>query len=691
MNKTQIIIKNSGKIKRPVLFCLIIILIIGQFLITVPAMQLNHESVQDLNVDPVLSGTRAGNSTFSDREIFSVHGGSLAGGLRAGNFDADKYSELIVVGGSSEGRVNLIDYNVDNDTFDSELLWWDPNGGLIDVTIGEVDGLHAGPEILVGGFSGNLTLLYYDGPNKVNNITIWNATKQSAGSPKLNHIFGIAVADLDDRYSGSEIVVLDAATYYLYILTNNNDVWSETRVPMGDLPRSMSIGDFDISHDGDEILVMCVNGTVYKVALDTSSYNWTVVEIFKDTNTPFSAVIDDFNTTHTGNEIIMAGLSNNTIMFWGSGDVWYNRTLWRAPGGLEGVAYGDFDHLHDGSELCITGYSKTAVMLYETGSGSGTGWKDELIYDDPDPLLTELNGVLIIDYTTDPGLELIIIGSRGKVRMLTFEPPDFSLSTPSEHKTLTTGEFTTFQINLNTFSGYSSKVMLNLTGLPPQSTFNLSRSILEVSTEPDRVTNRAVLTIETSETTPAGNYTIFIKGTGINDDRVRFLNLSLGINPIPPVPDFILIIQPITITRNVSLEQYYADFKVWFEPLNSFDGNVIITIDDDFINSPEVKNKLTFSIPIHAENADLKLKHSKSVELDVEYYEEPDVIKNGDETDGTMHQRVGIVLMIIVIIVLLLFMFKRMREITKIEQKRRSERKQQYRDRDPRHRKRKRF
>ena len=402
-----------------------------------------------------------GSSYYIKELNYSIHGGSLAGGVDYGNFDNDSYQEMLVVGGSSEGRLNLIEYNLVDNDFESHLLWWDPNGALVDVAVGELNETLSGPEILVGGFSGNLTLLNYNGVTAANQ-TIWS-------SKNYTSIFGLAIGELDGTV-GNEIAIADGSNLEVYILTFNNGSWSEITVEVDDPPRNVFIGDFDQNHLGNELLVTCINGTVYRVTYETNQ--WSAFEIFRDSQAALSVVIDDLNATHPGSEVVLASLSWNVTLLWGSGTNWYNKTVWHASGALEGIAYGDFDHLHEGKELCITGYSNTAIMLYETEAS----WYNEIIFYDPNPLQTELNGALIADfYPHNSGDELIINGFTGTIWMLVFRPPDFNLSSPFNYKTTTPGKFTTFFINLEKYSEYNLSVTLTLKNMPPNTTYALVR------------------------------------------------------------------------------------------------------------------------------------------------------------------------------------------------------------------------
>lgn len=650
-----------------------------------PENELPQQSLPDTKTT---TGCRsAQRSTYSTQNIHNIHGGSLAGGVAAENFDDDEYLELIFVGGSSDGRTSLVDYNDETDEFSPQTLWWDPNGGLLEVEVAELDNTKAGREILVGGFSGNLTLLYFNDNGTVGNITIWNTSN-------LNHIFGIAVGDVNDDYSGNEIAVVDATAQMVYILTYDGNAWDDVTIAVNDVPRGVYIGDFDQSHQGDEVLVLCVNGTVYGILYEND--NWSTVEIFKDSNSPMSAAIVELNNTNPGNEIIIASLSRNATLLWGSGSNWYNEIVWRAEGALEGIAFGDFDRLHAGDELCIAGYSNTAEMIYEVTPG----WYNETIFYDPDPLQSELNGAIVADfYPPNPGTELLVIGYRGPVWMLIFQPPNFELFATTESQKVMAGEFATYNVNLLTYSGYDSDVTLTLSGLPPGCTYDFSRETLSPTVGTEE-TDSSVLTIFTTTTTPASNYTLSITGTSSKDSRKRFLNITLDVEA-SPVPDFIVKITPRESNLNISKNQYNAEFSVEIEPINQFDDEVRIYIPEEFLNSPDVKDKFQYeiskntiglddvsviniivsrdvtesfdlSIPIRAENTDLDLVYTTEIDLNVIYYKSPPS-DDGPDAPEEMHRWVSIGIMLAVIIVISLFMIKRMRDITKIEQKRREE------------------
>jgi hypothetical protein len=649
------------------------------------------------------SGTRSRLSTFNAMDIAHVHGGSLAGALEPGNFDDDELTELVVVGGSSAGEVNVIDYNLENSSFISDLVWWDPNGALVDAAVGELDSSNSRPEILVGGYSGNLTMLKYDSGILANNVTLWNTSQQTANISKLNYIFGIDIGNLDSRYPGNEIAVADASTYFVYILTNSGGTWQEHKIPLDDIPRNLVVGDFDSSHAGSELLVLCINGIVYKVESGPTAGNWTVVELFVDSDTPFNAVFADFDPAHTGNEIIITGLSEKTTLVWGEGDSWNHTVLWRAPGALEGIAYGDFDLAHDGNELCLAGYSNTAIMLYE----SPPGWYDELIYSDPDPLQTELNGVVISDiYPDNPGTELVIIGFTGKVRMLTFVQPDFDLTLTSASKKVVAGEFTSVQVIIEVISNYESPIRLTIAGLPQGSTYNFSKVVVDPNSpngnrdidRSDEPTINSVLTIYTSASTPTGTYDLTITGTGIDDNKIKTTIFKLE---VLPRPEFELEVRPEQVTLNLSKDQFHTEFVIEIKALHGFTGITDLEIDASFFTSlsPELSDNIDFDIkpkeidvngtatinisissklktpatliiPIKATNLDQEIEKTYSVQLTIEYTEPED----SDSEPTFIEGYIALGMLTAVIVILLTFMIKRFRQMSERQENWRAQR-----------------
>jgi hypothetical protein len=608
-----------------------------------------------------------------------------------GNFDSDSSQELVLVGGSSEGRVILLDYNSSSREFESNWLWWDPNGALMDVVAADLDETYQGSEILVGGFSGNLTQLSFDNKRSIKNKTIWN-TPINENTKKYTNIFGLAAGDVNKNAPGVEIAVADATNYFLYILSKNSTKWEDEKVMLDDIPRDVFIGDFDQDYPGAELLVICVNGSVYRVAQDDVNDAWDPKLIFKDSMAPMSTVIEDINTSHPGLEVIISGLSKNATLIWGSGKSWNNNTIWHAPGALEGMAYGEFDDLHDGPELIIAGYSNTAVMLYDQKLVDQE-WYTETIFYDPNPLQTELNGAVVTDfYPEHDGTELALVGFTGNVTMLVFEPPNFRLTTPSAKKVITAGEFTTFRVELETMSGYDDDVRISQSGLPDDINHSYSRKVLSSSTGTGggQETGVSVLTIDTFIDTIPGYYNFTIFGVGISSNKNNSLDLMLEIRAPPPKPTFELHFPAEKSILNLTKGEYWLKFNISLIPINDFKGNAEIFVPEDFLKAADIKNTLiigikpnkigtndkavinitiaesfkeskNFSIPIHGINITQDIDSMGEIEFETIYFDESEDNNGTNGSSLPLDLILAIIILLIVIFMLLSFIIIRAR------------------------------
>jgi hypothetical protein len=87
------------------------------------------------------------------------------------------------------------------------------------------------------------------------------------------------------------------------------------------------------------------------------------------------------------------------------------------------------------------------------------------------------------------------------------EEPDFTITAEPASQTVSQGDSAPYTISLTSLNGFNSPVTLSVSGLPTGATgiFN-----------PNPVTpsNSSILTINTSKTTPTGNYTLTITGAG---------------------------------------------------------------------------------------------------------------------------------------------------------------------------------
>ena len=116
----------------------------------------------------IVIGTRYSNSILIDRVIDSMHYPELVFTGIAGEPERNMWDistgDLIqgagadeVIGVDNTGSVYLL--WLDGGVWQAEIIWCDPDGPLYAVVVGDFDTTCLGDEILVGGVSGNLTLL----------------------------------------------------------------------------------------------------------------------------------------------------------------------------------------------------------------------------------------------------------------------------------------------------------------------------------------------------------------------------------------------------------------------------------------------------------------------------------------------------------------------------------------------------
>jgi hypothetical protein len=501
-------------------------------------------------------------STYVASKILFQPGGSLAGGLAYGDLDNDKADEVVVVGGSGgAGRVTVIEYNSTGNAWNTPTIWEDSQA-LVDVVVADIDPNEDGEELVVGGYSRNVTVLYWPGGEKQPQIRKIDTLSQQ--------IFGITAGNLNNSHTGMELAVVDGKTENLsiYQSTDQPDVWGKTLLRFNESLRNVEAGEFDPEHDGEELIVLSTNGSVFVVT--NSDNKWQIDWIWKDSNNLLDAAIGDADYRYNGNEIVVVGLSNHATMIrkTTAGD-WNISELWTAPGGLEGIDIGEFDPSHDNLEIAIGGYSRTVVMLYLDDNT----WYAREIYRDQETSQSELNGVVIGEfYSEHAGNELMVVGASGVTTMVNYVHPDFTVSTVSNQKTVEAGKSTVFTIVLDRVSSFEGTVALDVeTGLQ----WNLSSNSVTVP-------GTSSLTISTGPGTSPGIYIINVSAEF--DNTTKILELSLDVQS-SDLGDFTLSISPgvLEIERlpdtRVSSDTS-ATARVITQSINSFSDNVTLEISD---------------------------------------------------------------------------------------------------------------
>ena len=109
---------------------------------------------------------------------------------------------------------------------------------------------------------------------------------------------------------------------------------------------------------------------------------------------------------------------------------------------------------------------------------------------------------------------------------------DFNVSISPEKRSITPGNVGSFTIDVTLVSGTAEPVNINVSGIPPSSSYVLSSTTL---TPP----GRAYLNIYTTSNTPAGNYTI--TACAYTDEKIRCDDAILEVKSVehPKVLDFL--------------------------------------------------------------------------------------------------------------------------------------------------------
>lgn len=173
----------------------------------------------------------------------------------------------------------------------------------------------------------------------------------------------------------------------------------------------------------------------------------------------------------------------------------------------------------------------------------------------------------------------------------TIYPQEFNLKITPGEVTLCAGSGVTFQLMLDSISGYTPDATLSVSGLPPGSSSYFSNNPVDIPSETD-------LTILTSPATPEGIYGLDIYASTINGTIGRHVTLEVANSlPIPATQEY-----PANATVNVPLSPIFR----WNDPNFSPAYGIQIGNDPLFMSIVfQTDNILvdTFPLPIALQSA----------------------------------------------------------------------------------------
>jgi len=145
--------------------------------------------------------------------------------------------------------------------------------------------------------------------------------------------------------------------------------------------------------------------------------------------------------------------------------------------------------------------------------------------------------------------------------------PDFAVVASPASLSVTQGGSATSTISLSNLNGFKGTVTLSTSGAPTGTTAKLSRTSLSGTTT-------ATLTVATTTSTPAGSYTVTVKGVSGSLTHTSTVTLTVA----APVPDFKLSASPTAYSVRHGSATTKA-YKITIAPSGGFKGTVSLAAD----------------------------------------------------------------------------------------------------------------
>jgi hypothetical protein len=143
--------------------------------------------------------------------------------------------------------------------------------------------------------------------------TSWTATTlwTDPGTPGLARV---AVGDADPTRSGKEIVVGGDSNNIGLIWRSGDDWDGKVIFTDTDKIRGVGIGDLDPTVSGNEIAVFGYSNKVTLLTRTGIGTGWSAQTIFVDTGRSHDLALGEFDPNHIGQELVIGGYSNNLTM-----------------------------------------------------------------------------------------------------------------------------------------------------------------------------------------------------------------------------------------------------------------------------------------------------------------------------------------------------------------------------------------
>lgn len=167
------------------------------------------------------------------------------------------------------------------------------------------------------------------------------------------------------------------------------------------------------------------------------------------------------------------------------------------------------------------------------------------------------------------------ITKTANVQLILNAAPDFTLSATPSPLNIVAGQSSSYQVVVSANNTFAGPVSFSLTGLPASTTGNFVPASVTLA---NSQTNSGIaLNIGTQVSTPNGDYTLSITGTGTNTANGAVIpHTTTVILHISPAPDFSLSFQP--ASQNINAGGAPISFNGTITSLNGFNGTVALAV-----------------------------------------------------------------------------------------------------------------
>ena len=460
----------------------------------------------------------------------------------------------------------------------STLKMWNDNKVLNVVEVGDVDHTHPGDEVVVGGESNKLTVIYGFGETWVTETAYvpkeddWIITSIAIGDIYPHHpgneivmvgwskyvtmvyksvetnkwvserlykdidwLYDVTIGDIDPTHPGNEIITVGDPRHVLMIYYSNEthswenkELWANTPADIN----VVAIGDFDSYSKGSELAIATVQTQLLnltEIFYNRSSGKWNRHDLGELEKEPLEMVIGDFYSGHKGNELALVSIQRNVQMIYqgGTQNEWHKKNLWRDTESIRDVVIADIIEDELGNELVVAGYSDTVTLIHESSQSSET-WESTTTFHGSSNIVNLGVGEFDSFHT---GLELVFLEAlkdNGRVQKLQKNNLGFNLFTPQPDYEVPAGAEISIPIILSPEGGFSEEVTLNgidtneLKSKGITLTFNQTKLLPPIATD---------LLLTTAPDISIGGYKIELSGAAQSITEDVILNFTLSILP----------------------------------------------------------------------------------------------------------------------------------------------------------------